>query len=102
MQGRNTMEKREKKHTLLKLTAIIFSLAFICYAAYQYYNQQQILSRQEERLQQLTQQKQALDDQLESINKLIDNADSPAYAEQYLRDKLGMIKDGEIIFDTGD
>lgn len=46
------------------------------------------------------QQQQALQEELESINKLKEYVKSPEYAEQYLREKLGMVKEGEIIFNT--
>ena len=94
--------KGKKKHLPLKILVTAFAAAFICFSVYQYFNQRAILSNQQERLEQLQQQQQALDEELESINRLKEYVNSEAYAEQYLREKFGMIKEGEIIINTGD
>lgn len=94
--------ERKKKHMPLKIMVTAFAFAFICFAVYQFFNQRSILSDQQKRIEQLQEQQQALNEELESINRLKEYVNSPAYAEQYLREKLGMIKEGEIIFNTDD
>ena len=84
--------KGKKKHLPLKLLVTALAAAFICFAVYQFCNQRAILANQQENL----------EDELERINRLKLNADTLAYAEQYLREKLGMIKEGEILFTTQD
>ena len=94
--------KGKKKHLPLKLLVTALAAAFICCAVYRFCNQRAILANQQERMEQLQQQQQNLEDELERINRLKLNADTLAYAEQYLREKLGMIKEGEILFTTQD
>lgn len=92
--------KRKKKHLPIKLAVIILAGAFICFSVYQFCNQRTILASQEQKMEEQRQQQQALQEELESINKLKEYVKSPEYAEQYLREKLGMVKEGEIIFNT--
>ena len=92
---------KSKKHNKIKLGktgAVLAFTAIIATLALQWVEQEKILNRQQERKAALEQQHQQLIKQINDINREIDLSDSPSYIEHYLREKLGMIREGEIMY----
>jgi len=92
-------QKKKKGIKIVRLLIIIVIAAFLCYSAFQLVQQQKILIRQREKIEQLLQQKDLLDEERARLQKELEDCNSNAFIERCLR-KLGMLKDGEILFET--
>lgn len=89
----NKRSGRLGRTVLFLCFTVIFALLLM-----QWIEQEKILRRQEARLAELEEQYLGIVSQIDDINREIELADSPSYIEHYLREKLGMIKRGEIMY----
>jgi len=98
------MEEQEikKRPNLLKLFIFICIAVFLCYAAVQMIRQEQILHQQREKIAQMMEQKGELDEEYKALEKELEDCNKLNFIERYLREKLGMLKDGEILFESED
>lgn len=90
--------KKRDRATLGKTAAVLFFTAVIALLAVQWVEQERILGRQQERIAQMQQQYDQIAVQIEDYNRMLQLSDSPSYIEHYLREKLGMIKQNEVMY----
>lgn len=96
-----TTKAKKKKPDLKKTLSALSVLAFvfaIAILSIQWVEQERILNRQEERKQLLQQQYDSIVAQIEDYNRMVQLSDSPSYIEHYLREKLGMIREDEVMY----
>lgn len=81
-----------------KLIKKVLIIVFAIYVSITLINQQLTIMRMEDRKAELNEQIQEAKAETEKLNKQLKNASSDAYIEQIAREKLGLIKDGDIIY----
>ncbi len=90
--------KKLNKTKLGKTVAVLFFTAAIAILSLQWVEQERILNRQQERIAQMQQQYDQIAAQIADYNRMIQLSESPSYIEHYLREKLGMIKENEVMY----
>ena len=95
--SRKTAAARQSKRTILGITAVVCVLM-----AVQGSSLRGKLAANENREQELQQQIDAEQQRTEEIEDLQDYMKSDEYAEKTAREKLGLVKDGEILFKEAD
>ncbi|MBR3750337.1 MAG: septum formation initiator family protein [Clostridia bacterium] len=95
--NRSKKKRLDFKKTLSTLAVLGFVFA-IAILSIQWVEQERILNRQEERKQALQAQYDSIVSQIEDYNRMVQLSDSPSYIEHYLREKLGMIREDEIMY----
>lgn len=90
--------KKRDRATLGRTVAVLFFTTVIALLAVQWVEQERILGRQQERIAQMQQQYDQIAAQIEDYNRMLQLSDSPSYVEHYLREKLGMIKQNEVMY----
>lgn len=81
-----------------KLFRKVLIIVFVIYVSVTLINQQLTIMRMEDRKAELNEQIQEAKAETEKLNKQLEEASSDAYVEQIAREKLGLIKDGDIIY----
>lgn len=90
--------QEDKKGRMTRTVIVLFFTVVFALLAVQWIEQERILARQRDRITDMTAQYEALSSEIEDINREIELASTSSYIERYLREKLGMIKKGEIIY----
>ena len=98
--SRKTAAARQSKRTILGITAVVCVLMAVLLV--QGSSLQGKLAANENREQELQQQIDAEQQRTEEIEDLQDYMKSDEYAEKTAREKLGLVKDGEILFKEAD
>lgn len=90
------MNKKRKKRRL-KLWNMMVWFLFI-YVGLILWNQRNLKMKLESKKQDIMGEVQTLENQIEGLNKEIENSDSLQFVEKVARDDLGMVKPREIIY----
>ena len=98
--SRKTAAARQNKRTILGITAVVCVLMAVLLV--QGSSLRGKLAANENREQELQQQIDAEQQRTEEIEDLQDYMKSDEYAEKTAREKLGLVKDGEILFKEAD
>lgn len=98
--SRKTAAARQSKRTILGITAVVCVLMAVLLV--QGSSLRGKLAANENREQELQQQIDAEQQRTEEIEDLQDYMKSDEYAEKTAREKLGLVKDGEILFKEAD
>ena len=98
--SRKTAAARQSKRTILRITAVVCDLMAVLLV--QGSSLRGKLAANENREQELQQQIDAEQQRTEEIEDLQDYMKSDEYAEKTAREKLGLVKDGEILFKEAD
>jgi cell division protein DivIC len=91
-------KKRRYKLRLTKRAVVIGLVAVLAFAGVQFYKLEEQISAQQKELEGLQTQIEAAKDTNEDLQTRIDSASTPDSIEQLAREKLGWVKDGEILF----
>ena len=94
--SRKTAAARQNRRTILGITAVVCVLMAVLLVQGQSLRGK--LAANENREQQLQQQIDGENQRTEDIGELKEYMQSDEYAEKIARDKLGLVKDGEILF----
>ncbi|MDI6600298.1 MAG: septum formation initiator family protein [Thermoanaerobacteraceae bacterium] len=81
-----------------KLFKKVLIIAIVIYASITLINQQLTIMHMEAKKAELNDQIQEAKDETKRLNEKLKNASSDAYIEQIAREKLGLVKDGDIIY----
>lgn len=73
-------------------------LAILVYAVITILNQSQVIKEQEERQAELVRQKENLEAEINALENELEYIGSDEYIEQEARDRLGWVKEDEIVF----
>ena len=98
---KGTNKSRKKKldfKNSLSAFAVLGFVLVIALLSVQWVEQERILNRQEERKQALEAQYNSIVAQIEDYNRMVQLSDTPSYIEHYLREKLGMIREDEVMY----
>jgi cell division protein FtsB len=80
----------------------VIIIAFVIYASVTLVGQQITLRRMEAKKADLTKQVEQAKKETDNYKKTLKSVSTDTYAEKIARDKLGLVKDGDIIYvDTG-
>ena len=79
---------------------LIGVLIIVCTAVYS--SQQQYINRQQEMLEALKAERQQVDEENAALQRKIDFTYTDEYIEREARSKLGLVKEGEILFESND
>lgn len=90
--------KQKGKRGFKRVFSLLLVLGVLFFFSYQYYRQEQALAAQAVQMQQLQKKKAAIDKALADKSLEVKDKGSDQFIERYLRDKLGMVKQGEILF----
>ena len=94
--SRKTAADRRNKRTILGITAVVCVLMVMLLVRGQSLKEK--LAANEIRKQNLQEQIDAEEQRTDEIDKMKDYIQSDEYAEKIAREKLGLVKDGEILF----
>ena len=94
--SRKTAAARRNKRTILGITAVVCVLMVMLLVRGQSLKEK--LAANEIRKQNLQEQIDAEEQRTDEIDKMKDYIQSNEYAEKIAREKLGLVKDGEILF----
>ena len=73
-------------------------LAILVYAVITILNQSQVIKEQEEREAELTRQMESLEIEINALENKLEYIGSDEYIEQVARERLGWVKEDEIVF----
>ena len=92
-------ERRENKKINFKgLIKWAVLVALVCYAVITMISQQSVIADQNARKQELLEYEAELTEQKDLLLNELDYVGTDSYAERVARDKLGWVKEGELIF----
>ncbi len=94
--SRRKARSRQNRRTMLGITAVVCVLMAVILVQGQNLNRK--LAANERRTEELQQQIQDENQRTESIEEMREYMQSDEYAEKVAREKLGLVKDGEILF----
>ena len=98
--SRKTARARQNKRTMLGITAVVCVLMAVVLVQGQSLSSK--LSANARRTEELQQQIEDENQRTEDIGEMQEYMQSDEYAEKVAREKLGLVKDGEILFKEAD
>lgn len=95
----STMPKRKGSHVVVRITIGLVLVFAVASAVAIFFEQEARMQRLDERRQELSQRQERVLSQNEELLELKSIMGSDAYIERIARDKLGMIRPDEIVFE---